>query len=220
MSELEDVLYRLGKVLLAPREAFDTHIAERYSSYLPLALYVGVNFSLSALAVKGLLSLIGQVPLYNLGWLLELVANLAGVLGVASGLVDLLMHSSLIHITARLMGYDEGRWDDLVGLVAFSSAPLVFPTALAAVGYLVSHVLLLVSLVLVIPFALWSLYLMVVATSVNYGMTTGSAIVASVVGPLVAMLVAVLLTAKLGPVGLLITIVGIAVVYLEGRSRR
>ncbi len=29
MRELEDVLYRLGKVLLAPREAFDTHIMER-----------------------------------------------------------------------------------------------------------------------------------------------------------------------------------------------
>ncbi len=217
MRELEDVLYRLGKVLLAPREAFDTHIVERYSSALPLALYVGVSFALTALTVKGFAGLLGQLPLYNIGWLLELVANLAGVIGVAAGLVDLLIYSSLIHITARLMGYEEGRWDDIVGLVAFSSAPLVFPTALAAVGYLFSHVLLIVSLVLVVPFSLWSLYLIVVATSVNYEMSLGNAIVASVVGPLVAVIVALALTSKLGAVGLVITVVGIALIYLERR---
>ncbi len=217
MRELEDVLYRLGKVLLAPREAFDTHIMERYSSALPLALYVGVSFALTALTVKGFVGLLGRIPLYNIGWLLELVANLAGVIGVAGGLIDLLIYSSLIHITARLMGHEEGRWDDIVGLVAFSSAPLVFPTALAALGYLFSHILLIVSVVLVVPFSLWSLYLIVVATSVNYEMSLGNAIVASVVGPLVAVIVAITLTSKLGAVGLVITVVGIALIYLEGK---
>ncbi|GEM_PF-1257601 len=217
MRELEDVLYRLGKVLLAPREAFDTHIVERYSSALPLAIYVGVSFSLATFTVKGLVALLGRIPLYNIGWLLELIANLAGVIGVAAQLIELLVYSSLIHITARLMGYEEGRWDDMVGLVAFSSVPFVFPAALAALGYLFSHTLLIVALVLVIPFNLWFLYLIVVATSVNYVMSLGSAIVASIVGPLVAVAIAIALTSKLGAVGLVITAVGIALIYLEGR---
>ncbi len=220
MSELEDVLYRLGKVIISPREAFDTHVMERYSSYLPLSIYIGVNFALTALIVKGIASILGQLPLYNLGWLLELIANTAGIIGVAVSLLALLICASLIHITARIMGYEEGRWDDLVGLVGFSSTPLVIPTALAAFGYLFSRLMLSVAILLLIPFSLWSLYLIVVATSVNYEMSIGNAIIASVVGPLVMILITLILSLKLEALGLLIAVVGIAVIYLEARSRR
>ncbi len=51
----------------------------------------------------------------------------------------------------------------------------------------------------------------------NYEMSLGNAIVASVVGPLVAVIVALALTSKLGAVGLVITVVGIALIYLERR---
>lgn len=218
MSELDDMLYRLGKVLLAPKEAFDTHIVERYSSYLPLSIYIGVSFSLSALTVKGLVSLIGRVPPYNIEWLLELLANLAGIIGVAGGLLNLLIYSSLIHISARVMGYEEGRWDDLVAIVAFSSIPIVFPTALIAIGYLASHTTLIASLLLVPLFSLWSLYLIVVGTAVNYGMTLGNAVISSIVGPLLTVIVTLLLTSRLGPLGLVITTAGLALIYIWARG--
>ena len=218
MGELEDVLYRMGKVITAPREAFDTHIAERYSSALPLAIYIALSFSLGSLTVKGIVRLLDGIPLYNLGWLLELGANLSGVLGVAAGLIDLLIYSSLVHITARVMGYREGRWDDLVGLIAYSSVPLVFPTALAAVAYAGSWIpLLLGALILVIPFSLWSLYLVVVSASVNYGMSVGYALIATVVGPVAVALVALALASKLGALGLLAVIVGLIALYLWRR---
>ncbi len=218
MREIEDILYRLGKVITSPREAFDTHIAERYSSALPLAVYIAISFSLISVAVKGFVRVLGEIPFYNLGWLLELIANFSGVLGVAMSLVSLLVYASLIHIMARIMGFKEGRWDDLLGLVAYSSLPLVFPTALTAAAYLMAWTpLLLVAVFLVIPFSLWSLYLVIVGTSVNYEMSLGYALIAAVVGPIVIALVSVALISNFGAVGLLIVVVGLVAIYLERR---
>ncbi len=220
MREIEDTLYRLGKVLTSSREAFDTHIAEKYSSALPLAIYISISFSLGSLAIKGILKTIGSIPLplYNLGWVLELIANLSGVIGVAGSLINLLVYASLIHISARIMGYEEGRWDDLIGLIAYSSLPFVFPAALAAISYIASWFsLLITSLVLIIPFSLWSLYLIIVATSVNYEISLGHALIASVVIPVIICLIAGSLTAKLGAIGLIIAILGLAALYVWRR---
>lgn len=218
MREIEDVLYRLGKVITSPREAFDTHIAERYSSALPLAVYIATSFSLISVAVKGLVRALGGIPFYNLGWLLELIANFSGVLGVAASLVSLLVYASMIHIMARIMGFKEGRWDDLLGLVAYSSLPLVFPTVLTAAAYLMAWTpLLLVAVFLVIPFSLWSLYLVIVGTSVNYEMSLGYALIAAIVGPIVVALVSAALTSNFGAAGLLIVVVGLVAIYLERR---
>ncbi len=218
MREIEDILYRIGKVVVSSREAFDTHIAEKYSSAFPLAIYISVSFALGSLAAKGVVKLIGTIPLYNLGWILELIADLSGVIGVAASLVNLLVYASLVHISARIEGYREGRWDDLIGLIAYSSLPLVFPIALAAVSYLASWFsLLIASLILIIPFSLWSLYLIIIATSVNYEISLGHALVASIVIPLIVYLIAGILTAKLGAIGLIITILGLVALYIWKR---
>ncbi len=218
MREIEDILYRVGKIIVSSREAFDTHIAERYSSALPLAIYISISFALGSLVTKGIVKAIGIIPLYNLGWILELIANLSGVIGVAISLINLLVYASLVHISTRIMGYGEGRWDDLIGLIAYSSLPLVFPIALAAVSYLASWFpLLIASLILIIPFGLWSLYLIIVATSVNYEISLGHALIASVVIPMIVGLIAEILTARLGAIGLIITILGLAALYIWKR---
>jgi len=219
MEELRDALYRIGKVITSPKEAFDTHIAEKYSLSLPLVIYLAISYSLTSLVVKSIARPLGVIIPHNLDWLVGFIVGLSGVIGVAAALIDLLVYATLVHVVVRIMGYKGGKWDDFIGLVAYSSLPLVFPTALLALAFLYgSIVAIITSLILVALVVIWSLYLLVLATSVNYELGLGHAVLAAIVAPLIVLLIAGILISKLGAlVGLIILIAGIVIIYLERR---
>ncbi|MCS7103454.1 MAG: YIP1 family protein, partial [Candidatus Korarchaeum sp.] len=146
MEGLEDLLYRVGKLLISPREAFYVHIVERHPLSLPLLIYIVLSFTMTSLSVKATFLLL-RLPTVPSILPLELLFELSGVIGVAFSTSWLILYATIIHLIARISGYTTGRWEETLCAVAYSVIPQSLTSFLLGLSYiLTNYELLIVSL--------------------------------------------------------------------------
>ncbi len=211
MSDLEDTLYRVGKLLISPREAFYVHLAGKYSLSLPISIYLILSFSLSSLLAKSIATILGTP---STGFLPELILEFSGAIGVTISVSWLILYVTLIHVIARIMGHLSGRWDEALSAVAFSAAPQSFTAFSMGLAYIFSsYEFLLISLALLPLTSIWSLYILIDEVSLIYDSSIGRSIFISFLGPLSFMIVSILLFSITGLPGLMIPVVSMIILY-------
>ncbi len=213
MDDLEDLLYRIGKLLTSPREAFYVHIVERRSLSLPILIYVTLSFALTSLSAKVSSFLLG-LPTAAPDLLLELLYEFSGAIGVAFSISWLILYVTMIHLVARISGYATGRWDETLCAVAYSILPQSLTAFLMGLSYLfINYELLLASLALFSIASIWSIYMIVEEVSLVYDLSIGRSLFVSLLGPLCILLSSLGLLSLLGPSGLIIVAASLIALY-------
>lgn len=213
MGSLADALYRVGRTLTSPREAFYIHLAEKHSLSLPLIIYISLSFSLSSLTVKSVFAMTGLS-----GIIPELVSDFLieffGIIGLTFSISLLILYATVIHLTARIAGYTLGKWEEVLCAVAYSVLPQSFTAFALALSYLFSsYEFLLTSVVLMALAGLWSLYIIIEEISVIYDTSIGHSVLISVVGPILILLTAIGLLSVIGLSSLAIEIAVLVALY-------
>ncbi len=186
MNLLRDSAMWLGWVILSPEEAFDSYIAERRSAILPILVFSIISYSIGSLMVKSVSTWILLTPLRPL---LGPVSYVTGVAILGISLLSLVAYTAFVHLVVRLMGHHEGRWESYIGIVGFSSLPYLIPTSVMAIATLAGSIwTFVIGITLVLLSFAWSVYLVIIATAVNYGMDKGKAFIASVVSVILVVL--------------------------------
>lgn len=213
MEGLEDLLYRVGKLLISPREAFYVHIVERRSLSLPLLIYTVLSFVLTSLPVKTSFLLLG-LPALAPNLPLELLSEFSGAIGAAFSVSWLILYATIIHLVARISGYTMGKWEESLCAIAYSIIPQSLTAFLMGLSYLfTSYELLVASLVFLFLAFIWSLYILVEEISLVYDLTVGRSILISLLAPLAIVLSSLGLLLLLGLPGLAIMIVLLLALY-------
>ncbi|MEM3371779.1 MAG: Yip1 family protein [Candidatus Korarchaeum sp.] len=213
MEDLEDLLYRVGKLLTSPREAFYVHIVERHPLSLPLLIYIVLSFALTSLPVKTSFLLLG-LPAVAFRLPLELLSEFSGVIGAAFSISWLILYATIIHLVARISGYATGRWEETLCAVAYSIIPQSMTAFLMGLSYLfASYELLLISLVFLFLAFIWSIYIVVEEVSLIYDLTIGRSVLISLLGPLMITISSLGILSLIGPPGLAIVIVLLVALY-------
>ncbi len=186
MESLRETAMWLGWVILSPEEAFDSYIAEKRSAMLPVLIYTVISYSLGSLILRNISSWGIMAPLSPILGPLSYVTGVT-ILGVS--LVNLVVYTGFVHLIAGLMGHREGRWESFIGLVGFSSMPHLIPSTLLA-SYVITPNpwIFFVGVTLMLVTFIWSVYMVIVAAAVNYGMDKGRAFLASVISVVLALL--------------------------------
>jgi hypothetical protein len=211
VSDLEDTLYRVGKLLISPREAFYVHLAGKYSLSLPILVYLVISFSSSSLLVKSIARVLG-IP--RIGFLPEVILEFSGAIGVTISVSWLILYATLIHLIARIMGHLSGKWDEVLSALAFSSVPQSLTVFSMSLSYILSsYEFLLISLILVPLTYIWSLYILIEEVSLIYDSSIGRSILISFFGPFSFIIVSILLFSIIGIPGLIIPVVSMIVIY-------
>ncbi len=186
MEVLREAAMWLGWVILSPEEAFDSYLAEKRSAMLPVVVYSIISYSLGSLIIRNISSWGIMAPLSPILGPLSYVTGIS-ILGIS--LVNLVIFTGFVHVVAGFMGYREGRWESYIGLVGFSSLPHVIPSTLLASYVITPNIwIFIVGVTLTLITFIWSVYMVVVATSVNYSMDKGRAFLASVVSVVLALI--------------------------------
>lgn len=211
MSDLEDTLYRVGKLLISPREAFYVHLAGKYSLSLPILIYLILSFSLSSLLAKSIATALWIPKIISL---LEVILEFSGAIGVTISVSWLILYVTLIHVIARIMGHLSGRWDETLSAVAFSAVPHSFTAFSMSLAYIFSsYEFLLISLALLPLTSIWSLYILIEEVSLIYDSSISRSILISFLGPLSFMIVSILLYSITGLPGLIIPAASMMILY-------
>jgi hypothetical protein len=217
LSDLEDTLYRVGKLLISPREAFYVHLAGKYSLSLPISIYLILSFSLSSLLAKSIAAVLGTP---RIGLLPEVILEFSGAIGVTISVSWLILYVTLIHVIARIMGHLSGSWDEALSAVAFSAVPHSLTAFSMGLAYIFSsYEFLLISLALLPLASIWSLYILIDEVSLIYDSSIGRSIFISFLGPLSFIVASILLFSITGLPGLMIPVVSMIILYYWRETR-
>ncbi|RDD53918.1 MAG: hypothetical protein BA066_01960 [Candidatus Korarchaeota archaeon NZ13-K] len=212
MDGLEDMLYRVGKLLISPREALYVHIVEGHSLSLPLLIYITLSFSLTSLPIKASWLLLGPPATSMI--ILDLLPEISGVIGVAFSISWLILYVTMIHVTARILGYTRGRWEETLCAVAYSILPQSLTAFLMGLSYIfISYELLLTSLAFLCLASIWSAYVIVEGISLIYEASTLKSLLISLLIPLCMIASSLALLSLLGLPGLVLMLVSLTTLY-------
>jgi len=207
-SQFRSSLYRVGSVLLHPRQAFEVMVHEDVSIGLPLLLAAAIFFAEGALTVSAILR---AIPL-PLGFLIALAGPFTGLGFAVAGVLWLGITALLIHANAVLLG-GEGDITRMFSVAAYSILPVSIPLGAFALAVLVGGFGALGWLALggMLWFValLWGLALLIIGTSVNYNIDAGRALLAAVLIPLADLL----LVLFLGKYGLILILAAYGLAY-------
>ncbi len=206
-------LYRVGGVLLHPRQAFEVMAHEDVSIGLPLLLAAGIFFAEGALFVAAVLRII-PLPLAPV---ISIASPLVGIGAAVANVVLMVIAALLVHVNAQLLG-GSGDVTRALSVIAYSVLPMALPLwafslavlvgGLGALGWLaIGGVLWLVA-------AVWGAALLVIGVSVFYNIDAGSAFLAALLIPLVDLLVVI----SLGKYGLVLLLAAYALAYYFSRQ--
>ncbi len=205
-SQFRSNLYRVGSVLLHPRQAFEVMLHEDVSIGLPLLLAAAIFFTEGALTVSAILR---ALPL---GFLIALAGPFTGLGFAVAGVLWLGITALLIHANAILLG-GEGDITRMFSVAAYSILPVSIPLGAFALAVLVGGLgalgwLALGGMLLVVAL-LWGLALLIIGTSVNYNIDAGRALLATVLIPLADLFLALFL----GKYGLILILAAYGLAY-------
>lgn len=213
MEGLEDLLYRVGKMLVSPREAFYVHTVERHPISFPLSIYIALSFTISSLLAKVSFVLLGLPTLFPI-FPLEVLSELFGVIGVAFSISFLIFYATAIHLIARILRYAMGSWEEVLCAVAYSVIPQSMTAFLLGLSYLFSsYELLLVSLAFLFLGFTWSAYILTEEISLVYDLSMGRSLLISLIGPLSILALSLLLFTLMGLFGLAVVVVPLVALY-------
>jgi len=208
-------LYRIGGVLLHPRQAFEVMAHEDVSLGLPLLLAAGISFAEGALFVA---SVVRVIPL-PLSPVISVASPLVGIGAAVSNVVLMVIAALLIHLNAQLLG-GTGDVTRALSVVAYSVLPSALPLGAFALAVLVGGLgaigWLALGGVLWLVAAVWGVALLVIGVSVFYNLDMGSAFLAALLIPLVDLLVVIFL----GKYGLVLLLAAYALAYYFSRQSR
>ena len=205
-SQFRSNLYRVGSVLLHPRQAFEVMLHEDVSIGLPLLLAAAIFFTEGALTVSAILR---ALPL---GFLIALAGPFTGLGFAVAGVLWLGITALLIHANAILLG-GEGDITRMFSVAAYSILPVSIPLGAFALAVLVGGLgalgwLALGGMLWVVAL-LWGLALLIIGASVNYNIDAGRALLATVLIPLADLFLALFL----GKYGLILILAAYGLAY-------
>jgi len=215
VGPLRSGLYRVGGVLLHPRQAFEVMAHEDVSIGVPLLLAAGIFFAEGALLVAAVLRII-PLPLAPV---ISVASPVVGIVAAVGNVVLMVIAALLIHLDAQLMG-GSGDVTRALSVVAYSVLPSALPlfafSLAALVGGLGAIGWLALGGVLWLVAAVWGVALLVIGVSVSYNIDGGSAFLVAVLIPLVDLLVVLFL----GKYGLVLLLAAYALAYYFSRQPR